>query len=170
VWEEVLLPQLDNWLGAIFHPESIERDLDRIIAALDEPDEAHAATLAALRNEERRVQTQVENLRRAIADGADSEAIVRALNDAQARVKAAQNRRAAIALPAPKVNREEMMEALGGALDVATVLEVAMPAERAGLYRSCGVSVHGDHTGKEANTKVDLGNPGVGFRSVGGGT
>ncbi len=170
VWEDTLLPQLDTWLAAVFQPDEIERNIELILAAIEEPDEAHAAAVATLRNEERKALTQVENLRTAIADGADANAIIPGLNAAHARAKAARNRLDGIAKPAPQVTKAQLLAALGGTLDFSSILNGATSEERAALYRTCGVTLSVDHTTKEAKTTADLGKQVVGLNRVGGGT
>jgi len=66
-------------------------------------------------------------VRNAIADGADTGAIIPALDDAQARAKTARHRLDQAAPPVAKVTREDVLTALGGTLDVASVLAVVTP-------------------------------------------
>jgi site-specific DNA recombinase len=170
VWEDALIPQLDTWLAEVFQPDEIEGNIERILASLEEPDEAHATAVAALREEERKALVQVENLRMAIADGADASAIIPGLNAAHGRAKAARNRLDGIAKPAPQVTKAQLLAALGGTLDFSSILDGASSEERAALYKSYGVTLSIDHTSREAKTTADLGKQVVGLNRVGGGT
>ena len=170
VWEEFLLPDIDGWLEQLFAPERLDANVDLVVAALGGEDDDTIAEIRRLQDEERAAQRQVDNFLRAIGDGAPVGPITPALNEAQARVTAAQNRRRRLRGSKPQIAAADIRKALSETGALASILADATPDERAALYRSVGLRVQVDHPARTAKTALDLGKLAVGQMCVGGAT
>jgi hypothetical protein len=141
-----LLPHIDEWLLDLFSPDQLEANTDLVRSALAQVDDGVAAEFARLQAEERDAQRQVDNFLAAIAGGVTTEPTITALNEARARVTAAQNRRKRLRGTTPDIDASTVREALAAPGALMELLAETTPAERAALYRSVGLRVLIDHS------------------------
>lgn len=163
-------PHIDDWLGQLFSDDQLDANVGLVIAALEHDDDNLIGELRRLRDEERAAQSEIDNYLKAIAEGAPAAPFTNALNQAYARVTAAQNRQQRIRPKKSEIDPAAVREALSEINGISSVLTAATPQERAALYKSVGLKVCIDHPAHTVKTALDLGKLSLGQICVEGGT
>jgi hypothetical protein len=140
--EDVVVGPIDRWLASLFDRDHREKTIAALTTAQDTDD-----TDLQRRTLRQRVTDAEARLARhlaAIEAGVDPQAIVTAMNTAQADKAAAQAELKSL----PKINRltdteiRKLIESLG---DIRAVLAAGDPADKAQLYRALALEVRYQH-------------------------
>ncbi|MGY2011693.1 hypothetical protein ACW9HC_32375 [Nocardia gipuzkoensis] len=140
--EDIVVGPIDSWLASLFDRDHRENTIAALVAAQDTDD-----TDVQRRTLRKRVTDAEARLARhlaAIEAGVDPQALVTAMNAAQADKAAAQAELKSL----PKINRlteneiRKLIDSLG---DIRAVLAAGDPADKARLYRTLALEVRYQH-------------------------
>jgi len=133
--EDQIVPSLDRWVSRIFKPENIEQTLDRLAEAQPDPDAENMADRAALAA----CDKKLVRYRAALEAGTHPVLIAEWTSQVKAERSVIEGRQRPRSSEARRLTRDEIQVLVSTLTDLAHVIDLADPRDKALLYHQLGL-------------------------------